>query len=280
MDFTKLLEKLKEDSYIIVSDLLIILIVFIIARFLINQISKFTKRAIEKSKELEDKEQAKSIVTSMTMLRSVIRYVIYFVALAVILYKLGFGNVMSNLLVTAGIGSLAISFGAQSVIQDVVTGLFLIFERQYAVGDLVKIGEHLGVVTSIAMRVTYLDCMGKKVVIPNGKISEVINYTNTHSMFELTIPVSYKENLREAIDFLKNILNNYYNENKELFIEEPEVFGATNFNVNAIDIYMRGRVVNMKHWQIERELRLIIKEEMDKKGMYIPFTQVVVHNEK
>ncbi|MGI6608369.1 MAG: mechanosensitive ion channel family protein [Erysipelotrichaceae bacterium] len=280
MDFNKLLEHLKENVYVIISDLLLIAIVFLLARIILVQISRFTNRAIEKSKELDDKQQAKSIVTSMTLLRSITRYVIYFIAVAVILYKLGFGNVLSNLLVTAGIGSLAISFGAQSVIQDVVTGMFLIFERQYAVGDLVKIGEHTGLVTAISMRVTYLDCLGKKVIIPNGKISEVVNFSNDHSVFELTIPVSYNENLSEAINFLKNILDKYYKENRELFIEEPEIFGATNFNANAVDVYMRGKVVNMKHWQVERELRLIFKEEMDKKGMYIPFAQIVIHNEK
>lgn len=136
MDFTKLIEKLKEDIHLIVGDIIVIVIVFVIARIILGQLNRFTNKTIEKSKGLEDQQQAKGIVTSMTLLRSVGRYAIYFVAVAVILYKLGFGNVLSNLLVTAGIGSLAISFGAQSVIQDVVTGLFLIFERQYAVGDI------------------------------------------------------------------------------------------------------------------------------------------------
>ncbi|HQB32577.1 MAG TPA: mechanosensitive ion channel family protein [Erysipelotrichaceae bacterium] len=280
MDFTKLMEKIKEDAHLIIADLLIIIVVFTIARIILGQVSKFTEKAIKKSEEMEDRQQAKSIVTSMTMFRSIIRYVIYFIAVAVILYKLGFGNVLSNLLVTAGIGSLAISFGAQSVIQDVVTGLFLIFERQYAVGDFVKIGQHEGIVTSIAMRVTYLDCLGKKVIIPNGKISEVINYSNDYSIFTLTVPIAYKDNTKEAIDFLQNILDKYYNENRELFLEEPKVFGVTNLNVNSVDVFLRGKVVNMKHWPIERELRLIIKEEMDKKGMYVPYTQIVINNEK
>ncbi len=280
MDFTKLIEKMKEDIHLIIGDIIVIVIVFVIARIILGQLNRFTNKTIEKSKELEDQQQAKGIVTSMTLLRSVGRYAIYFVAVAVILYKLGFGNVLSNLLVTAGIGSLAISFGAQSVIQDVVTGLFLIFERQYAVGDLVKIGEHTGFVTAISMRVTYLDCLGKKVIIPNGKISEVVNFSNDYSIFELTIPVSYSLNLNEAIDFLKDILDKYYEENKDLFIDKPVVFGPTNYNASAVDVYMRGKVINMKHWQVERELRLLFKEEMDKKGMYIPFTQIVVHNEK
>ena len=219
MDFTKLIERLKEDIHLIVGDLIIIVVVLVIARVILGQISRFTKRAIEKSRELEDQQQAKGIVTSMTLLRSVSRYAVYFVAIAVILYKLGFGNVFSNLLVTAGIGSLAISFGAQSVIQDVVTGLFLIFERQYAVGDMVKIGEYTGIVTAISMRVTYLDCLGKKVIIPNGKISEVVNFSNDYSIFELTIPVAYNENLSEAISFFQSVLDKYYEDNIDFFLE-------------------------------------------------------------
>ncbi len=280
MDFTKLIDRLKEDLHLIVGDLIVIVVVLFIAKIILSQINGFTNRAIKKSEELEDKQQAKSIVTSMTLLRSVGRYGTYFIAVAVIMYKLGFGNVLSNLLVTAGIGSLAISFGAQSVIQDVVTGLFLIFERQYAVGDFVKIGQHEGFVTSIAMRVTILDSFGKKIIIPNGKISEVVNYSIDHSIFMLTIPVAYKDNTKEAIEMLESILDKYYDENKELFLEKPVVFGVTNLNVNSVDIFLRGKVVNLKHWQVERELRLIIKEEMDKRGMCTPYTQIVVHNDK
>lgn len=280
MDFTKLIEKLKEDLHLIIGDLIVILVVYIIARIILNQISKFTDKAIEKSKELEDTQQAKGIVTSMTLLRSVSRYGIYFIAIAIILYKLGFGNVLSNLLVTAGIGSLAISFGAQSVIQDVVTGLFLIFERQYAVGDFVKIGQHEGFVTSIAMRVTCLESFGKRIIIPNGKISEVVNYSIDHSIFMLTIPIAYKYNTKEAIAMLEDILDKYYQDNTELFLDKPVVFGVTNLNVNSVDVFIRGKVVNLKHWQVERELRLIIKEEMDKRGMCTPYTQIVVHNDK
>ncbi len=280
MDFTKLIEKLKEDLHLIIGDLIVILVVYIIARIILNQISKFTDKTIEKSKELEDTQQAKGIVTSMTLLRSVSRYGIYFIAIAIVLYKLGFGNVLSNLLVTAGIGSLAISFGAQSVIQDVVTGLFLIFERQYAVGDFVKIGQHEGFVTSIAMRVTCLESFGKRIIIPNGKISEVVNYSIDHSIFMLTIPIAYKYNTKEAITMLEDILDKYYQDNTELFLDKPVVFGVTNLNVNSVDVFIRGKVVNLKHWQVERELRLIIKEEMDKRGMCTPYTQIVVHNDK
>ena len=68
---------------------------------------------------------------------------------------------------------------------------------------MVKIGEYTGIVTAISMRVTYLDCLGKKVIIPNGKISEVVNFSNDYSIFELTIPVAYNENLSEAISFSK-----------------------------------------------------------------------------
>ena len=90
MDFTKLIEKMKEDIHLIIGDIIVIVIVFVIARIILGQLNRFTNKTIEKSKELEDQQQAKGIVTSMTLLRSVGRYAIYFIAVAVILYKLGF----------------------------------------------------------------------------------------------------------------------------------------------------------------------------------------------
>ncbi|MDO4378589.1 MAG: mechanosensitive ion channel family protein [Erysipelotrichia bacterium] len=281
MDLEKILTGLKEKIPQLIINIVIILLVWLIAKFVMSRISAYTKKAMEKARKMDDEQKGKSIVTAMTMTRSVARYLVYFLAFAIILTQLGFGTVFENVLFTATVGSLIISLGVQSIIKDVVNGMLLMFEKQYSVGDYVKIGEYQGTVTSIAMRVTYLDCKGKKVIIPNGQINEVINFTNCqYALFELTIPTSYEENTAKVITVLTEIVSDYYKNNSEIFIDKPNVYGISNFNNSSVDIYLNGKVKPMQQWNVERELRLLIKERFDELNIFIPYQQIMVNNQK
>lgn len=172
---------------------------------------------------------------------------------------------------------MIVSFGAQSLIKDVITGILLLFEKQYSVGDYVKINEYEGFVTSIAMRVTYLDSKGKKIIIPNGQIETVINYSNDYSLFELTIPTSYKDDTNKVIELLKTVVKNYYEENKGNFLSEPIVQGVSKLNDSSVDVYINGKVKPLSQWSIEREIRLLILNSMKENGFEIPFNQIDVN---
>ncbi len=261
----------------LLKNVLVAVCVYIIAKIIIGKINKICKNVIAKTDETLPADKKKSILTTVSLINNVLKYVVSFIALASILNIFGLGNILGNILVTAGIGSLAISFGAQAIVQDVVTGVFLLFEKQFEVGDFVKIGEYEGVVTAINLRVTHLNQLGKKVIIPNGKISSVTNYTNDFSQISLTIPTPYESNTREVLEVLKDECENFYKANEDRMLEVPEVLGVSNFNNDSVDILIRGKVKPMKHWEIERELRLAIKERFDKDGISIPYHQVVVH---
>lgn len=278
---TDLWNSIQENLFHILTVLVTIVVLFVLTKLVLNQLSKYTAKAIDKAKNNPNDQKSRQVITAMTLLRSVGRYLIYFIFIALVLYQLGFGNVFGNLMLTAGFGSLAISFGAQSIVKDVVTGFFMIFERQYAVGDFVKIGEFEGVVTSIAMRVTYLRSFkGQKIIIPNGSIANVINYTNEYNTAVITIPTPYSANTKKIIDMVQEELDKYQSDNLELFVERPSVMGIGNFNTSSVDLTVVAKVKALSQWQVERDLRLAIKERFDTEKIDIPFQQVVVHNAK
>ncbi|MDD3924613.1 MAG: mechanosensitive ion channel family protein [Erysipelotrichaceae bacterium] len=275
---SKLWNTIQDNLFPIISAAFMIIIFAIAAKLILNQLSKYTAKTIKKASENPDEQKSRELVTAMTLLRSIGRYVIYFIFIALVLYQLGFGDVIGNLMVTAGFGSLAISFGAQSIVKDVVTGFFMMFEKQYAVGDFVKIGEYEGVVTSIAMRVTYLRSFkGQKIIIPNGTITNVINYSNDYNTAVITVPTPYEANTKDVIAIVQEELNNYKNDNEDLFIENPKVMGVSGFNGSSVDLTVVAKVKALNQWQVERDIRLLIKERFDKDGIDIPYQQVVVH---
>lgn len=279
-DFLSILDYTEKDLIRFGFNVFFTIMIFLFARFVLSVISKYTALAIEKAEKMEDKDKGKRIVTTMTMTRSIFRYAIYFFAISVVLNQFGYGTIINNMLVTAGIGTLAISFGAQSVVQDVVTGLFLMFEKQYSVGDFVKIGEYEGTVMAVSMRVTYINSRGKKIIIPNGKVSTVVNYSSQYTIFDVVIPTAYEANTKEVMAIMSDELDQYYENNKGLFFDKPEVIGVTAFSGSSVDVTIRGKCVALKHWETERAIRLSMKERFDKEGITIPYSQVVVHNSK
>ena len=266
--FVKLFNDIKELLPELLLKAFLIVFIFVVANIIMDRVSSHTKKAINKANQMDDKVKGKSIVTTMTMTRSVCRYVIYFVAILVVMNVLGFGSAINNVLVTAGVGAMIVSFGAQSLIKDVITGILLLF---------VKINEYEGFVTSIAMRVTYLDSKGKKIIIPNGQIETVINYSNDYSLFELTIPTSYKDDTNKVIELLKTVVKKYYEENKGNFLSEPIVQGVSKLNDSSVDVYINGKVKPLSQWSIEREIRLLILNSMKENGFEIPFNQIDVN---
>ena len=172
-----LLQKLMRNRGNILWGLCLILLTVLLAKVALRVISAVTGHVLKNKRYQNDAPASKRMRTLMTLLRSVTRYLIYFVAFLVVLSILGMGKPLSNLLLTAGIGSLAIGFGAQNLVRDVVSGMFMIFENQFSVGDYIKIDDVEGTVEATAMRVTYLRSMkGDQIIIPNGTIERVINY--------------------------------------------------------------------------------------------------------
>ena len=268
-----LLEKIKEIGI----DLAIIIIIFIAAKLILNIISKITGRTIKNADKLNDTNVSQQIKTSMTITHSANRYVVYFLAIILCLRVVGLGDKVSSALVAAGIGGLVISFGAQSIVKDMLAGLFLMFEKQFFVGDYIRIGEYEGTVTSIALRVTYLNCAGKKVIIPNGEIRDVVNYSKSNSLAIVTIPTSYDADTRKVIKVMQSVIDKYYETHGDLLTENKAIVsGIDSLQDSSVNLVARVETKPLKHWKVQKELTLLIKEEFDKKKIEIPYSQIVV----
>lgn len=258
-------------------DILIIVAIFILAKLVVNIISRITGKTMRKADDLDNKEKSQQIKTSMTITHSANRYIVYMIAIVLCLKILGLGEQVSGALVAAGIGGLVISFGAQSIVKDMFGGLFLMFEKQFLVGDYVKIANYEGTVVSIALRNTYLDCAGKRVIIPNGEIRDVVNYSKTNNLAIITIPTPYEADTRKVMKVIQNVVDKYYETHPELLTENKAVVpGIDVLNSSSVDITIRVETKPLKHWQVQRDLKLLIKEEFTKKKIDIPYNKLVV----
>ena len=259
-------------------DLLIILAIFIIARVFVNIVSKITGKTMKDADKLNDENKSRQIKTSMTITHSANRYIVYIIAVILCLRVLGLGEQVSSALVAAGIGGLVISFGAQSIVKDMLAGLFLMFEKQFLVGDYIKICGYEGKVTSIALRVTYLDCAGRRVIIPNGEIRDVVNYSKSNNIAIITMPTSYEADTRKVIKVMQDVVDKYYETHSDLLTDnKAQVLGIDTLEDSSVNITVRVETKPLKHWEVKRDLLLLFKEEFKKKKIDIPYSQIVVH---
>ena len=264
----------------LVGDFFYIVFVILMSAIIMKLITTVTTRAMNKAKEKGDDPKAKSFITFLTLLRSVSRYAVYFIAFCLIINQLGYGSVLSNVITAAGVGALVISLGAQSVISDMIAGAFILFERQFNVGDFVQINEYSGTVSAMAMRCTYLDnWKGERIIIPNGQIKTVINYSGKFNMAIVDVPTPYEEDCDRIIAILKEEADKYYEENKKICYDKPQVLAIASFDESAVTMSVQMKAKGRNHFKIQRDLRLAIKKRFDKEGISIPYNQIVVHNE-
>ena len=281
IDWSEILKELKLDSTNLIVRLIIIAAVLILAKVLLKYITRLTSRIIRKAEKMEDRTKAKELLTSMTLSHSVARYAIYFIAICIIVNQLGYGTKISSFVTAAGVGAIVISLGAQSIIKDIIAGAFIMFERQYGVGDFVKINEYEGTVTSLAMRCTYLKTWkGQKIIIPNGQIATVVNYSVDYNMATVEVPTPYEENSERMRDIITEVAEKYYQTHQEICYEKPFISAISSFGPNSANITVYQKAVGRNHYQIERDLRMAIKKRFDEEGISIPYSQIVVHQDK
>jgi len=212
--------------------------------------------------------------TLKALIKSILRYTVYFIAVLMVLGELGVNT--SSILATAGIGGLAIGFGAQSLVKDVISGFFIIFEDQYGVGDFVKIQDITGTVEEIGLRITKIrGFKGDINIIPNGQITVVTNYSRENSAAIVEVNLAYENDIDKAIAIMEKVSREYAAENPDI-VEEPKVFGITAMDHVGITLRLVARTLPLKHWGVERELRKLIKEAFDENNIQISYPRFVI----
>ena len=187
---------------------------------------------------------------------------------------------IAPLLTAAGIGGLAVGFGAQNLVRDVISGFFLILEDQIHVGDVVKIEGTSGLVESVKLRTVVLrDLSGTVHVIPNGAITTLSNMSKDFSYSVMDVGVAYKEDTDRVSDVLREVGTEVQRDPDfgPHILDELEILGVDDFADSAVNIKIRMKTRPLKQWMVGRELRRRIKKAFHAQGIEIPFPHVSVY---
>lgn len=212
------------------------------------------------------------------MAESIVRVVIWAIAIIMILGTT-FGVNLGPLIAGAGIIGIALGFGAQSLVRDFLSGLFMLGEDQFGVGDAIDIGDAVGIVEGVSLRTTRVrDVTGTLWHVPNGEILRVGNMSQEWSRALLDIGIAYGADVDTASDVIRRVASEMAHEEEygDLFLDEPEVWGVENLGLDGVDIRLVIKTQPGKQWPIARELRRRIKNAFDAAGIEIPFPQRTV----
>lgn len=222
-------------------------------------------------KGLHTLQQANTVRSLVT---SIFNYIMYFIIITIVLSI--FGVNITSILAVAGVGGVAISFGAQTLIKDIISGMFIWMEGTISVGDVVTINGLSGVVESIAIRTTIVrDYNGNMYVIPNGDIRTFTNMSRDFKRAIVDIRCPYEADQAKIVDMLQDEMEKASEEIDGL-TSIPEVMSILSFDTDAVVVRIAVQCPVGQHWRIERDIRMRVKARFDKEGIEMPHYQKVV----
>ncbi len=263
--------------------LIVTIVLFIIAlivlKFLIRKLkNKLIKRVNKLFKNEDPDESIKRIVTLTSIAHGLLKVVLWTVFIIMIMPR--FGISIAPVLASAGVIGLAIGFGAQELVRDYISGLFILLEDQIRAGDIAVINGTAGLVEKIELRtITLRDLAGTVHIFQNGKINSVSNMTKDWSAIVLDIGVAYKEDTQKVMDIMKHVGDELQNdpEFKNEIIEPIEIFGLNEFANSALVIKARIKTKPIYQWSTGREYRKRLKIAFDKNNIEIPFPHTTIY---
>lgn len=268
---------LKEDTWIVLADRIISIIIILFAAGIIVKVGKliihnvFKVRARSPLRVSERRE-----ATLVKLLDNILSYLVYFTALLMVLQT--FNIEIKGLLAGAGIAGLAVGFGAQNLVRDVITGFFIIFEDQFSVGDYIRINQFEGTVEQIGLRTTKIRSVtGEIHILPNGTISQVTNFSLTNSIAIVDVSISYNDDIDQAEEVIGKLLETLPEKYEEI-VSPPQLLGVQSLGPSEVVLRVTAETLPMKHFYISRVLRKEIKNCLDENGIEIPFPHLVMYN--
>jgi small conductance mechanosensitive channel len=217
------------------------------------------------------------IDTMASLLKSITTGVIGSIVLFMVIAQLGYN--IAPLIASAGILGVALGFGAQSLVKDFLSGIFMILEDQYGVGDTVDVGLATGTVEAVSLRITRLrDVNGTVWHVRNGEILAVGNMSQQWARTVLDIPVAFSEDLTRVREILHEVADTVWNdpEYRPIILEEPEVWGVERWDPDGVVVRVVVKTAPQQQWAVARELRERIKDRFDAEDIEIPLPQRMV----
>ncbi|MBN1893421.1 mechanosensitive ion channel family protein [bacterium] len=265
-------------SWLMTSGFKIVLIILFM--FVALKLVKMTSRKmfIAVRKRYSNVEYQKRVETFSSIVSYILSFLVFLIAAMIILREIGID--IAPLLASAGVVGLAVGFGAQSLVKDVISGFFILLEDQIRVGDVVSVAGKSGVVEKINLKLTTLrDLAGNVHYIPNGQIDIVTNMTKDYSRYVFDIGVAYREDVDEVIGVIKQVDEKLRQDPdyKDDILEAIEVLGLDQFGDSAIIIKARTTTKPVKQWRVAREFNRRLKKAFDEKNIEIPFPHTTLY---
>ncbi|NMB27764.1 MAG: mechanosensitive ion channel family protein [Tissierellia bacterium] len=255
-----------------------IVLIFLVIKILLKIVYVIIDKTVHRRKKSIFYVDEKKINTLTAVLKNIVKYIFYFIGIVMILDMFNINT--TSILATAGIGGLAIGFGAQSLVKDIITGFFILFEDQFSVGDYIKVGEFEGIVEELGVRVTKLrDFSGELHIIPNSNIGTVTNKTRGAMRALVKVNVSYEEDIDHVIKVLDDLCKEI-KETNENIVDGPTILGISDLGEYGMDLTIVAKTNPMEQWSVEREIRKKIKETFDKENIEIPYPKRIVYENK
>jgi small conductance mechanosensitive channel len=203
---------------------------------------------------------------------------VFTVLVIMVLAELGYN--IAPILAGAGVLGVAVGFGSQSLVKDFLSGVFMLVEDQYGVGDVVDLGSATGTVEAVSLRVTRLrDVDGTVWYVRNGEILRVGNMSQNWARTVLDIPVDYSEDLVHVREVLTEVAHDLWidDEYQKVIIEEPEVWGVQSLDADSVVVRVTLKTAPMEQWNVAREMRERVKARFDLEEIEIPRHQRIVY---
>lgn len=268
---------MKELGINILKEIVPIIIIIVLA-FVSN---KFFQLIIKKSFNPDNENKkidSRKIKTIRSLLCNIVKYVVWIIALFALLHH--FGVDTKALITGLGVVSLVIGLAFQDILKDILVGISILFENQFSIGDLVKIGDFQGTVISVGIKTTRIQAYtGEIKIISNRNITEVINYSLDKTLAVVDVSVAYEEKI-DKVEKILMVCAATLREKIPSLVNDIELLGVQNLDSSAVIFRLVGRCKPGKHFEVERQMKKEFKNSLDKNGIKIPYPQVEVHNGK
>jgi moderate conductance mechanosensitive channel len=254
--------------------ILLIYIVYLIVKGIGNRI---IERAFSRYEQRENVSSGRA-QTLQHLSKNILGYLLLFILIVTVLQIINID--VTAILAGAGIIGLAIGFGAQGLVSDVVTGFFLLLERQIDVSDYVTTGSFSGIVESVGLRTTQIRGFdGTLHFVPNREITSLSNHSRGNMRALVDIGISYDDNIDNAIAVIQNTCDKIAVEDENI-VEGPNVVGVQTLGASDVVLRILAKTKNMEQWAVERKLRKAVKETLDANNIEIPFPHQVYIEKK
>lgn len=235
-----------------------------------NVKAKATQRVLKSTETPRSERQQQRAETIASVLKSVASIVIFGIAFLTILGEIGIN--LGPILASAGVLGLAIGFGAQSLVQDFLSGLFMMTEDQYGVGDVIDVGDAIGTVESVTLRITKIrDLNGGLWYVRNGEIMRVCNMNQDWANAVVEVPLDYSVSIAEATDVIQRSIDEFADDPQVAprILERPDISGVVGIGNGAVTVRVLVSTKPGEQWSLGRELRAYLKRSFDQEDIKV-----------